>query len=262
MTVLTIDVGNSQILFGVFIEKKLKFKFIKSNQTVCSSDELGLFMVLSLREYKIYPDNILYIVISSVVPKINDPIKYACIKYFNCHPFILEINSNLEIGIKSTCSNFTEIGSDRIANCIGTNFLFPNKNAIIVDFGTATTICILKNGIEYIGGIIFPGLHLLMKSLEENTAKLSEVNIKIPKKIIGNSTEEHIQSGIYFGTLGLIKETIKHVRSTLFTGKNMVIVATGGFSNIFSLNKLFHFIEKDLVLFGLLKFLYLNLKKI
>lgn len=247
---LAIDIGNTQLFAGLFINDELVLKFRQSSRGRMSSDEYGLFLRNILRENGYDPDDVNDIVISSVVPDLQYSINSACLKYFNQSPLILK--AGVKTGLKIQVHNPQEVGADRIANAIAGEYLYPNTNKLIVDFGTATTFCVVTDKAEWRGGLIVPGLRLSMEALESNTAKLPKVEITKPEVIVGRNTIENIQSGLYYSALGMTREVITRVRDEYFNGEPMMVIGTGGFSYLFDDEKLFDVVEPDLVLVGLL----------
>ncbi len=254
--ILTIDLGNSQLYGGVYNGEELILQFRKFNRHQYSSDEIGLFLNSVLRENKIIPDDISQISICSVVPQANHAIINGCRKYFNVEPFILKPGA--KTGLKIKYKNPTEVGADRIINAIAGYNLFPNKNLIIVDFGTATTFCAITKEKEYLGGIILPGINISMESLERNAAQLPKVEIKEMGKVIGKTTQESIQSGLYFGQIGMIKEIKSRIIKEAFKNDKPIVIGTGGFSSMFKNVGLFDKIIPTLVLQGLKYTIELN----
>ena len=256
--ILCLDVGNSQIFGGVFQDGNLKLRFRKNTLNNSSSDDMGLFLKGVLRENDINPDHIQDVAFCCVVPDLLHSLNNCCKKYFTKPAFILQ--PGVKSGIKIKYHNPIEVGSDRIANSIAAMHLHPHKNIIVIDFGTAITFCILSKKQEYLGGVISPGLQISMKALEENTAKLPKVEIIRPQTVIGRSTVESIQSGLYYGTLGMVKEIVKAITREAFGNESPFVIGTGGFSSLFYNQDVFHSIDPDLVLKGL--FLSLNQNKI
>ena len=203
--ILGLDVGNSQIYCGVFENELLKVQFRRTSTTRSSSDELGIFLRAALRENRIDPDAIDEIAACSVVPDLNYSLRACCQKYFGIEPMIMRpgIRTGLKIGYKDP----KEVGADRIADAIGAVKLHPGRNLIVVDFGTATTVCAISREREFLGGNILPGLRLSMDALEANTAQLPSVEIKPVRSAIGRTTVESIQSGLYWSNVGMVKET-------------------------------------------------------
>jgi type III pantothenate kinase len=156
-------------------------------------------------------------------------------------------------GLTIKYKNPKEVGADRIANAIGGISFFPDKNLFIIDLGTATTVCAISEKREYLGGTILPGLRLGMESLKNNAAKLMEVKIQSPSSYLGRSTKESIQSGLYFGQLGALKEIVQGIKQEVFPNQDVTIIGTGGFSQLYKETSLFDVILPDLVLSGLAK---------
>ena len=207
--ILLLDVGNTQIFGGVVKAsqpEEIIFSFRKSTNSASSSDEIGLFLKSVLQENKINPDQIKKIGICSVVPGTMHSLKGACQKYFKINPFILQ--AGVKTGLKIKYRNQLEVGADRIANAIAVAHLYPNKNVVVIDLGTATTFCAVTKDKDYLGGAIVPGLRISMEALESRTAKLPSVEIIKPELACGRSTIESIQSGLYFSHLGAMKEFV------------------------------------------------------
>lgn len=254
--ILLLDVGNSQIFGGVLNNNKIELRFRKTSKTGASSDELGLFLRSVLRENNIQPEQIKEIALCSVVPDVVYSFRSACRKYFNITPFILQ--PGVKTGLKIKYSNPIEVGTDRIANAIAANHLFPTRNFIIVDLGTATTFCAISKEKEYLGGSIIPGLRLGMEALEAKTSKLPSVEIVPMKHTLGRSTIESLQSGLYFGHIGQIKEITGRLTEECFKNEKPCIIGTGGFAVLFEKEKIFDVIHTDLVLFGLAQAIRIN----
>jgi type III pantothenate kinase len=254
--ILALDVGNSQIYGGVYENEKLKLQFRKNSREANSSDEFGMFLRSVLRENGIDPKAIRQIALCSVVPDVLHSLRGACSKYFDIQPFILQ--AGIKTGLKIKYRNPLEVGADRIANSIGATHLFPGKNLIIVDFGTATTFCVVTAEKEYLGGVILAGLRLSMEALEAETAKLPSVEIVAPEEIVGRSTVESIQSGLYYGNLSVLKEMSREIKKKYLDDKNCVLIGTGGFSRLFEKEKVFDALVPELVLIGLNRALKMN----
>jgi type III pantothenate kinase len=254
--ILCLDVGNSQIFGGVFHQHEIVLRFRKTSKSGSSSDEIGLFLRQVLRENGVNPQEIQDISLCSVVPDVVHSLRNACRKYFNTNPFILQ--AGVKTGLKVTYHNPTEVGADRIANAIGATQLYPDQNMIIIDLGTATTFCAVTAFKEYLGGVITPGLRISMEALEIKTAKLPTVEIIKPNRTLGKSTVESIQSGLYFGHLGMMKEIVARLSEECFDGQRPLILGTGGFAGLFESENFFSSIQSDLVLMGLKIALHLN----
>lgn len=256
--ILCIDVGNTQIFGGVFRDKELVLQFRKTSRQQFSSDEVGIFLRSVLNENKLNPDLVKDISICSVVPDLNHSLRSGCVKYFDTEPFFLK--PGVKTGLKIKYRNPLEVGADRIANAIAAVNLFPNKNLIVVDFGTATTFCVISKSKEYLGGIILPGIKISMEALESKTAQLPIVEIKEIEEVIGKSTVESIQSGLYHGQIGMVREIKSKIIREAFADEVPVVIGTGGFARLFENVKLFDEINQTLVLEGLCQAYLMNIK--
>ncbi len=254
--ILALDVGNSQIYGGVFENEKMRLQFRKNSRQGNSSDELGMFLRGVLKENGIDPSAIHQIAVCSVVPDVIHSLRGACSKYFDLNPFILQAGA--KTGLKIKYRNPVEVGADRIANSIGAAHLFPGKNHIIVDFGTATTVCVINSEKEYLGGVILAGLRLSMEALEAHTAKLPSVEFVAPNEIVGRSTVESIQSGLYFGNLCMLRELSREIKKKYLENRESIVIGTGGFSRLFEKEKIFDALVPELVLIGLNRALKMN----
>jgi type III pantothenate kinase len=255
--ILALDVGNSQIHGGAYEGDQLKMQFRKNTKSNNSSDEIGLFLVAVLRENGIDPKSVRQIAICSVVPDLNHSLKGACSKYFSIQPFFLQAGA--KTGLKIKYRNPLEVGSDRIANAIAATHLYPGKNAIIADFGTATTYDVVTADKEYLGGLILPGLRISMEALESKTARLPSVEIVRPSEIVGRSTVESIQAGLFYQNLFAHRGITERVQRDYFPLGDAVVLGTGGFSRMFAEEGAFHAVIPELVLMGLNLALHFNL---
>ncbi len=254
--ILTLDVGNSQIYGGVFENNKMRISFRRSSKTGSSSDQMGIFLRNVLRENDIDPKKVKKIAICSVVPDVIYSLKGACKKYFNVEPFVLQ--AGVKTGLKIKYLSPVEVGADRIANSIAGIQMFPKKNLIIVDLGTATTFCAISKEKDYLGGAISAGLKLCMESLENRTAKLPTVEIVEMNKALGRATVESIQSGLYYGHVGMIRELCARLATECFSTEKPFVIGTGGFAYLFEKEKVFDVIVPDLVLKGLVAAIKMN----
>lgn len=203
-----------------------------------------------MRENGCSPEAIRGIGICSVVPQLDYSLRSACMKYFSIDPFILQ--AGVKTGLNIQYRNPIEVGADRIANAIAATHRFPNQNIIVIDFGTATTFCVINAQKKYLGGAIVPGVRLSVDALSKNTAKLPVVEIIKGEEAIGRSTIESIQSGIYYGAIGSCRELISRLNNEAFGDKHTALVlATGGFASLFDKQGLYDHWVPDLVLQGI-----------
>lgn len=247
--ILCLDVGNSHIYGGVFDGDKLKLQFRYPSAAQCTSDQLGVFFRGVLRENGLEPTMIKQIAVCSVVPSLEYSLRSSLVKYFDLEPFFLK--AGVKTGLKINYKNTHEVGADRIADAIAASKLFPEKNLIVIDLGTATTFEVISKERCYLGGVIIPGIHIAMKALTDNTAQLPTVNILKPTLATGQTTIANIQSGLYYGHLGAMREILHMIRKEQFGGEEPVVIGTGGFAYLFEAEGIFNVIVPDLVLQGL-----------
>lgn len=247
---LCLDVGNSQILGGVYDGESLRCTFRKSTHPLATADELGVFFAAALRAKGVDPAQIDRIALCSVVPAALHALQRACSEYHRTEPFILQ--AGVKTGLKVLYRNPHEVGADRIANAIGGMRRHPGRNLIIVDCGTATTLDVVTAAGEYLGGAILPGVGVSAAALAGHTAKLPHVQIVRPESALGRTTHESINAGLYHGHVGAIRHMIAAITAESFAGAKPTVIGTGGFSRLFEAERLFGEIVPELVLEGLL----------
>jgi type III pantothenate kinase len=255
--ILALDVGNSHVFGGLFEDGTLRLQFRKTSRPFSTSDELGVFLRSVVRENGSDPSGIQQIAICCVVPEMLYSLRSCCRKYFAVDPFVLQAGTRT--GLKIRYRNPAEIGPDRIANAIAAAHLYPDRDIIVLDFGTATTINVLSRHREYLGGVILPGLRIAMEALEKNTARLPTVEIVPPADgVMGRSTVESIQSGLFFGTREMVAGLTRRLRQEAFGDAPALVIGTGGFARLFEREGLFDTLIPDLVLLGLARALDMN----
>jgi type III pantothenate kinase len=227
------DIGNTNITIGIFnfvsgrpVPVPVKTWRLSTN-TEETVDEYSFKILNILSLGKIDPSAVKDFAIASVVPDIDLIIERSAQNIFGKKPFFLTCDNTPTIKIK--LKNPLEVGPDRLAGALAA-YEMKGGPVIVVDFGTATTFDCINDKGEYLGGAIVPGLSLAAMALSEHTAKLPRVKIIKPKKAIGTSTVEGIQSGIYYGYIGLVKEILARQKKEL--GSNPVVIATGGLAGL------------------------------
>ena len=228
--IMTIDVGNTTITGAVYKSEKLVLTFRRSTNPALSSDEIGVFLRDVLEMNGVNFSEIKEIACCSVVPGINHSLSNAFVKYFGKEALFLQ--AGVKTGLKLKYGNPKEIGSDRIAAAVGAVSVKPEKNIIVVDMGTATTIDVITSSREYLGGAILSGVAMSVRSLSSGTAQLPSVEVLRPEKVLGSSTIEAIQSGVYYGHAGAVKELCAQFQKNVFGGEKPYIIGTGGFSSL------------------------------
>ena len=246
---LCLDIGNSQIHGGIFDGETLRAQFRKTTHPLGTSDELGVFFSAVLRENGVDPGLVRRVALCSVVPAALHSVRGACLGYFRQEPFVLQAGA--KTGLKVRYRNPHEVGADRIANAIAAAQRQPGRDLLIVDCGTATTVDVVTAAGEYLGGAILPGVGISAETLASRTARLPSVEIVRPESALGRTTVESIQSGLYHGHVGAIRQLTGELAREAFGGKPAHIFGTGGFSRMFADASLFDEIVPELVLWGL-----------
>ncbi len=243
---LAIDIGNTNIVIGVFKDDRLLSHWRLSSSITRTEDESFLVVKLLFDQISISPRDINGVVISSVVPNFTNIYRLLSIKYFNTKPII--ISSDLKLGIKIKYDNPRMVGADRLCNAVAA-FKKYGGPSIIVDFGTATTFDVISKKGEYLGGVIAPGIETAGGELHRRAAQLPKIELKFPKHIIGKNTSESMQSGILYGALDAMEGIIKRIEKELGTKAKLIV--TGGYSKIICMeSKLKLHCEPSLVLEG------------
>jgi type III pantothenate kinase len=246
---LCLDNGNSNLCGGIFKGDKLILQFRYDTKKIGTADELGIFIRSVLKENNIDYNKIDKIGIASVVPYTDSIIKTSCIRYLNRTPIFLE--SSIKTGIQITTNHPHKVGADLIAGVMAGRFIVPNTNLLVFDFGTATTCCYLNHQGDLLGYSIAPGFRIMMESLHNHTAQLLEVEIVQPKTAIAKNTKTAIQSGIYYSQLGLIEQLISQTITENNLAVKPILIATGGYSSLFTHTQIFNKIIPELVLLGI-----------
>ena len=248
---LVIDVGNSNIAFGIYHDDKLIETFRLRTDETYTFDELGLLISQYLIFSKIDREDIKAVMMASVVPKMISTLKEAIRKYFSIEPLVA--GGNVKINIKNLYQNPEQTGVDRLINAVQAVRKYGNS-LIIIDMGTATTIDAISSNGEFAGGVIMPGIDILSEILAEKTAKLPAIELSKPTNIIGRTTLECIQSGVYYGYLGAIEGILLNMKLKL--AGNVKVIATGGLAKyLLEGIENIDFIDETLTLDGL-KYIY------
>lgn len=246
---LALDVGNSQIFCGVYDGESLITTFRRTSSIRASSDEFGAFFRTMLRENGVDPAEIRMAAICSVAPDAVHSLRNCFRKYFHFEPFLLR--PGVKTGLRIRYRDPLEVGADKIANAVGAITRFPGRNLLIVDFGTATTLCAVTKEKEYLGGVIMPGIQISMAALESQTARLPIVEIARPAGVLGRSIVESIQSGLYYGTLAMVRSLGAAVTKEHFAADPPLMLGTGAFGRLFAEEGIFDEFIPELPLSGL-----------
>lgn len=225
---LVIDIGNTNITFGVFQGEDLLTNFRMTTKQPRTSDEYGIIISELLLNRKIKIEDIEAVIIASVVPGIMHSFKNAIIKYLHHTP--LEVAAGMKTGIKISTANPKEIGADRIVDAVAAYDLYGGP-LIVIDFGTATTYDVISEDGSFIAGITSPGIRICADALWNETAKLPEIEIKKPNSILAKETISSMQAGLVYGYIGQTEYIIKKVIEETNI-PDMKVIATGGLGKI------------------------------
>lgn len=227
---LTLDVGNTNTVLALYkldgSEEVVAHWRVTTHKTQ-TADEYGVLLLSLFNMRQIAASSVHGIIISSVVPPLDSTLRRVCERYFNIKPLFIE--PGIKTGMPLLIDNPVELGADRVANGVAAFHRYGGP-CIVVDLGTATTFDVISAKGEYIGGAIAPGLGISADALFSRAARLSRVDIKKPAKVIGTNTIAHMQSGRYYGYIGLVDGILEHMIEDL--GVQPIIVATGGLAKL------------------------------
>ena len=251
--IFTVDIGNTNVCFGVFEEDKLVQSWKVEARSTKTVDEYASWFKNALADLQ--PIQVEASIVVSVVPSL-DKVFYQVLKRLVEAPIYFVDYTNVPFEI--LIDNKSELGADRIINTYS-GFQKFKKPLIIVDFGTATTFDIVGKKGEYLGGVIAPNIAISMEVLSYKTAKLPRVDIEVPEKVIGKNTVEHMKSGIFFGYIGMLDYIVKKIKNELEF--YVTVVATGGYAEMLAPHsQQIDLVVDDLTIWGLSKLYYSNFK--
>ena len=224
---LVIDIGNTNITMGLYDENILKGTYRLTTKFQRTSDEYGFMLLSFLNAANYKEEDIQDIIISSVVPKINYSFTSCIKKYLHKEPIM--VGPGIRTGISIRIDNPSSLGADRLVDAAGAYYTYGGP-CIIIDFGTATTYDVVTEKGEFIGGATAPGIGICANALSSQAAKLPEIEITKPDKIIAKNTVKSMQAGIVYGYIGQTEYIIKKLKEEY--GKNMKVISTGGLGRI------------------------------
>ncbi len=226
--ILVIDVGNTNITFGVYQGESLETSFHVMTQPIHTSDEYGMQIISMLELNGVHKDEIEGVIIASAVPKLMHSLESAIKRYFDKRPLI--VGPGIKTGISIVTENPKEIGPDLLVDAVAGYHKYGGP-LIIVDFGTATTYIVINEKGEFTSGVICPGIRISAKALWEDTAKLPEVEIRKPRSILAKETIGSMQAGLFYGTVGQTEYIIEQIRKEMGRS-DMKVVMTGGLGRL------------------------------
>ena len=224
---LAIDVGNTNTVLGLYRldeeKSQLAAHWRVTTHRAQTADEYGVLFVNLFEMNGLKSSQVSHIIISSVVPPVDSTLRQVCEEYFHVQPLFVE--PGIKTGMPVLQDNPADLGADRLVNCIAAFDRYGGP-CVVVDFGTATTFDVISVKGEYLGGAIAPGLGISADALFSRAARLGRVDIKRPAKVIGTNTVTHIQSGLYYGYIGLVDGILERIMAEL--GVKARVIATGG----------------------------------
>lgn len=244
---LVIDAGNTNIVFAVHDGEAWAGTWRIATDPQRTSDEYAVWLLALFGHAKLSPKRVRSAVIGTVVPAALYHLRRLCRDWFEVEPLIAR--SSLDWGFPIRVANPEEVGADRLLNALAAYRHF-GAALIIIDFGTATTFDVVGDDGAYLGGVIAPGINLSIEALHQAAARLPRIGIGRPQAVIGRATVPAMQSGIYWGYVGLVEGLVARIRREL--GQEARVVATGGLAPLFSEGTaIFDRIDPDLTLDGL-----------
>lgn len=244
---IVFDIGNTTIGIGVFQGKKLLADWKIKSDREKTAYEYGIMLKSLFEHGQFSVQKIKGAIISSVVPPLTPTIQTACEKFFRVKPLV--VGPGIKTGIPILYENPAEVGSDRIVVACAAYEKYGGP-CLVVDFGTATTFDVISDKGEYLGGAISPGIQISAEALYLRTARLPRIEVRKPKSAIGRNTVSSMQSGLYFGYAGLVRNIIIRIAAELTSRPK--VIATGGLAELVAgeVPEIDH-CEPDLVLQGL-----------
>ena len=225
---LTVDVGNTNITFGLFKGAELKYSFRMMTKQPRTSDEYGVAVMMLLQQMDVKKEEVEGIIIASVVPDLMHSLVGGLERFVGKKPLI--VGPGVKTGIKIVTENPREIGADRIVDAVGAYEKYGGP-VLVMDFGTATTYDLISASGEFLAGITAPGIRISAKALWQDTAKLPEIEIKKPASILAQNTVTSMQAGLVYGQIGQTEYMVKKVKEESGLA-DLKVVATGGLGSI------------------------------
>ena len=223
---LAIDAGNTNIVFAVHDGKEARAEWRSVTETTKTADEYAVLLQQLLQLHGLSFGDIDAAIIATVVPAALFDLRRLCRKYLHCEPLVVG-DPDVDLGIKV---NAVGAGADRLVNTVAAHERYKGA-LIVVDFGTATTFDVVSEAGDYEGGVIAPGANVSAEALHQAAAMLPRVAVQRTQSVIGKGTVPAMQSGLYWGYIGLIEGLVSRIRQEY--GKPMTVIGTGGLANLF-----------------------------
>ena len=252
---LAIDCGNTNFVFAIFDGDELKGSWRASSDPHRTTDEYLVWLTHLMGLKGITPADIDSSIIASVVPDALYALASLCTHYFNADPLIVG-RPGVTTGIEIKIDRPETVGADRLANAIAAHACYGGP-LIVVDFGTATNFDVVDADGAFVGGVLAPGVDLSLEALASAAAKLPRIRVRKPERVIGKGTEEAMESGIFWGYVGLVEGLVARIKEEF--GAAMTVVATGGLAPLFDrASPVIDHTDRELTLRGLLHIYRLN----
>lgn len=243
-----LDIGNTNTVLGVFDQGELLHEWQIKTDRRRTEDELGILIQSLFKHKGITFTDIDGLIISSVVPQMKFALERMAHIYFNREPFIVD-SDMVHPYLKMSYPNPKEIGADRVVNAVGAIHKY-GAPLIIIDFGTATTYCYINENEEYYGGLIAPGVDISIEALYSKASKLPKIEVEAPEHVIGRSTVEAMQSGMFYGYVSQVDGIVIRMKQQF--ANQPTVVATGGLASLISdASKTIDIVDRHLTLKGL-----------
>lgn len=251
---LAVDAGNTNVVFALFDGETLVDHWRTATVVNRTADEYAVWLTQLLALDGIGPDDVGAAIIATVVPQALFEIESLCRRYFKREPRV--VGRDLDLGLRINIDRPGEVGADRLVNAVAAHSRHPGWLTVI-DFGTATTLDVVSDAGDYEGGVIAPGVNLSLEALDRAAAKLPRVSIEKPQSVIGTGTVSAMQSGVYWGYVGLLEGLVARIKAEV--EKPLTCVATGGLAALFNdATSVIDVVDPDLTLHGLCRIHKLN----
>ena len=249
---LAIDVGNTNVTIGVFEGDRLVHNWRLAALHERTADELGIFVTRLFEQTRIDVATVSGIAVASVVPPLTRPMEEMCRRYFGQEALLVDATN---AGMPVRYFPPADVGADRIVNAVAAREKYSQGGRlplIVVDFGTGTTFDVISADGQYLGGVICPGIGISAEALFRRAARLPRVEVRNPGVVIGQTTVNSIQSGLFFGYVDMVDGLVRRIRSELPDGAQAVVIATGGLADVLSAaTREIQHVDADLTLDGL-----------
>ncbi|MEL6620269.1 MAG: type III pantothenate kinase [Pseudomonadota bacterium] len=244
---LTIDCGNTNTVFAIWNGTEFVANWRASTEWQRTADQYYVWLS-TLMEFQKLDVEITDVIISSTVPRVVFNLRVLCDRYFNCRPYVVGKPDCL-LPASPRVDEGTQIGPDRLVNTAGAYDRYGG-DLIVVDFGTATTFDVVDHDGAYVGGVIAPGVNLSLEALHSAAAALPHVDISKPQAVVGTNTVACMQSGVFWGYVGLVREICARIKAE--RARDMRVISTGGLAPLFQQSEaLFDAFQDDLTMHGL-----------